>query len=572
MRLRKQVIPFIVLTIVLALVIPVVGAQTGSVSVDGSPALFVFAQSSGLAFADFTPTDVIVNISGEETAFAALCADTLDIASSTRPISDEELALCQDSGVQWVELLIALDGLVVYSSDPDTTCLTLDDLATLYGEEGPAVYGRGREYQQFFMQTVGLDTMRDDFLAASDDLNTLAGLTQAEDSVAYVSLAGGLASGLSAVEIDGGEGCVALSAAAVSDGTYPLGRRLFMYVNIGSGERINVAEFVDYLLSAENLSRLPGINLVPAQESVYALAANNWARRTSGRTFSAPQVADDMTIEGADLTLIDGVTELGAAMRSVTETISGDNDELAYEISINGSERALARLCNAEVDLASTRRPITNVEMAACADSNVEFIEMLVGLNPIVVVTNAANDFATCLSMNQIGLVFGADNAGIIERWEQLQDGFPPFALSIRTPLAPASVAFAEMMGPTRSDVLAGDVAAGIGDNDYTIGYMSYGEYLAAGDAVRAVQINAGAGCVTPTAGNIQSGTYPLTQPLYLYANAESALRPAVQLAARELLASEAVGEAGFLSPSVTDLALSMDALRTGATGPIQSR
>lgn len=572
MRRRKQVIPFIVWITILALAAPVVGAQTGSVTVDGSPALFVFAQSSGLAFAEFTPTDVIVNISGEEAAFAALCANMLDIASSTRPISDEEVALCQDAGVQWVELLVALDGLTVYSADDETTCLTLDELAETYGEGGPAVFGRGREYQQFFMETVGLEAMRDDFLAANDDLNTLAGLTQASDSVAYVSLAGGLTSGLTAIAIDGGEGCVAPSTATVGDGSYPLGRRLYMYVNIGSGERINVAEFIDYLLSAENLSRLPGIGLVPAQETVYALAANNWARRTSGRTFSAPQVADDMTIEGADLTLIDGVTELGAAIQAIAEDISGDNDALVYEISINGTDRALARLCNAEVDLASARRPISNAEIATCAQNDVEFIEMLIGLNPIVVVTNPANTFATCLSMNQVALVFGAENAGVIERWEQLQDGFPPFALSIRTPLAPASVAFAEMMGPTRGDVLAGDVAAGIGDNEHTIGFMSYSDYLAAGSAVQGVQINAGAGCVAPTESNIQSGAYALTQHLYLYANVESALRPAVQLAARELLTSDAVSAAGFLPPSVTDFTLSMDALRTGATGPIQSR
>ncbi len=570
MRLPKQVIALIALAVIATLV-PLAGAQRGSVLVDGSAALFPFAQTTALAYRDLSDAEVIVNISGEEVAFAAMCGDELDIVNATRPITEDEAALCQEHGVQWVELLIAMDGLAVFSTDSETTCLSLDDLKTLYGDEGPAIYGRGREYQQFFMSVVGLDAMRADFLAATDDLNTLAGLTQSEEAVAYVSLGGGLASGLTPVAIDGGDGCVAPSVETVNTGDYPLGRKLYMYVNIGSGERVDVAGFVEFLLTAQNLSRLPALNLIPFQESVYALNANNWARRTTGQTFSAAPV-EIGAVAGEDLTLIDGVAELSAAIRRVTDETTAEHPGLAYELAINGSDRAIARLCNAEVDLASARRPITDAESAACAANNVQFIELLVGLNPIVVVANPANDWATCLNLNQLNLVFGAENERRIVQWAQLQDGFPPFDLSIYTPLAPASAAYAEMMGATRTDVTAGDVAAGVAGDANAIGFTSYGGAVAAGSAVKTLAVNAGAGCIAPTEADIQGGAYPLTQPLYIYVNAESALRPAVQLVALGLLTSDAVAESGFVSPATLDLTLSMDALRTGATGTLLSR
>ena len=55
---------------------------------------------------------------------------------------------------------------------------------------------------------------------------------------------------LKALEIDGGEGCVAPSADAAQDGTYtPLSRPLFVYVNNASFAKPQVAGFMDYYLN-----------------------------------------------------------------------------------------------------------------------------------------------------------------------------------------------------------------------------------------------------------------------------------------------------------------------------------
>jgi phosphate transport system substrate-binding protein len=56
---------------------------------------------------------------------------------------------------------------------------------------------------------------------------------------------------LKAVEIDGGEGCVAPSVAAAQDGSYaPLSRPLFVYAKTEAFARPEVAAFVQSMLDA----------------------------------------------------------------------------------------------------------------------------------------------------------------------------------------------------------------------------------------------------------------------------------------------------------------------------------
>ena len=57
---------------------------------------------------------------------------------------------------------------------------------------------------------------------------------------------------LKALEVDGGDGCVAPSVETAQDGTYqPLSRPLFVYVKKESLERPEVAAFIDYMIDNE---------------------------------------------------------------------------------------------------------------------------------------------------------------------------------------------------------------------------------------------------------------------------------------------------------------------------------
>ena len=57
--------------------------------------------------------DFTVEGPGTGDGFAQFCAGELDIADASRPISEEEVALCADGGVEYQELKVAIDGIAV---------------------------------------------------------------------------------------------------------------------------------------------------------------------------------------------------------------------------------------------------------------------------------------------------------------------------------------------------------------------------------------------------------------------------------------------------------------------------
>jgi phosphate transport system substrate-binding protein len=76
---------------------------------------------------------------------------------------------------------------------------------------------------------------------------------------------------LKALEIDGGNGCVAPTAETVADGSYaPLSRPLFIYVSRNAmSENPSLASFVEFYLSDEARELISGTGYIVMPDEVY---------------------------------------------------------------------------------------------------------------------------------------------------------------------------------------------------------------------------------------------------------------------------------------------------------------
>ena len=81
--------------------------------------------------------DFEVDGPGTGDGFAIFCEDGSDIANASRPIDEDEIALCEEAGIEYVELKVGIDGLSVITSpdNADVTCLSFGDLYALMGPE-----------------------------------------------------------------------------------------------------------------------------------------------------------------------------------------------------------------------------------------------------------------------------------------------------------------------------------------------------------------------------------------------------------------------------------------------------
>ena len=83
---------------------------------------------------------VTVEGPGTGDGFQKFCAGEADVSDASRPIKDEEAALCAEAGVEYVEIEVAIDGLTVATS-PNNTAVECLDVPALYALIGPEAEG-----------------------------------------------------------------------------------------------------------------------------------------------------------------------------------------------------------------------------------------------------------------------------------------------------------------------------------------------------------------------------------------------------------------------------------------------
>lgn len=248
---------------------------TGSVASDGSSTVAPLTEAAADIFRDVeSGVQVTVATSGTGGGFKTFCAGETDLSNASRPIKDEEAAICAEAGIEFTEIVIANDGLsVVVNPENDwAQCLTVEQLNTIWAPESEGVvmnwnqvdpsfpdvaltlYGAGTDSGTFdyFTDVINGEegASRTDYSPSEDDNVTIQGVGGELGALGYFGLSY-LEENLDVikgVEIDGGAGCVAPTVETVQDGTYtPLGRPLFVYVSNSSyTENPAVKSFVDY--------------------------------------------------------------------------------------------------------------------------------------------------------------------------------------------------------------------------------------------------------------------------------------------------------------------------------------
>jgi phosphate transport system substrate-binding protein len=250
---------------------------SGRIEADGSSTVGPYTTAAAERFRNVEPdVQTTVGVSGTGGGFERFCRGETDLSNASREIDEEEAALCEDAGIDYLELQVANDALtVVVNTENDwVDCLTVEQLKTIwepgskvdswrdldpsFPDEQMSLFGAGTDsgtFDYFTDAIVGEEgASRSDYSATEDDNNTVTGVSGERGGLGYFGFSyfEENQDTLKALEIDGGEGCVAPSVESAQDGTYaPLSRPLFVYVKQASLQRPEVAAFIEYMLENE---------------------------------------------------------------------------------------------------------------------------------------------------------------------------------------------------------------------------------------------------------------------------------------------------------------------------------
>ncbi|MGH3977834.1 MAG: PstS family phosphate ABC transporter substrate-binding protein [Pseudonocardiaceae bacterium] len=251
------------------------GGASGQVLVDGSSTVAPLSNAAAELFREQnSEVNVTVATSGTGGGFEKFCNGSTDISDASRAIEDDEKAACQQRGIEFVEIQVANDAMTVVVNPQNTwaKCLTVGQLETMWSPQSEGkvnnwnqvdpsfpdqplnLFGPGTDSGTFDYFTEAINgeegASRPDYQSSEDDNVLVQGVQGAPGATSYFGYTyyEENRESLEAVEVDGGQGCVAPSAQTVQDGSYaPLSRPLFIYVNKQSyTQKPQVKAFVDF--------------------------------------------------------------------------------------------------------------------------------------------------------------------------------------------------------------------------------------------------------------------------------------------------------------------------------------
>lgn len=238
--------------------------------------------------------------------------------------------------------------------------------------------------------------------------------------------------------------------------------------------------------------------------------------------------------------LIDGSSTVAPLMTLLAEDFQADNGGVRVTVGTSGTGGGFEKFCAGETDLANASREIKESEIEACKAAGIEFLEVIIANDALSVVVNNDNTWAKCLTTEQLNKMWAPAAEGKISNWNQIDASFPDQKISLfgaGTDSGTFDYFTKEINGEegsSRTDYNPSEddnvTVKGVEGDKGALGYFGFSYLEENSSRVKAVQIDGGKGCVSPSLERVQDNTYtPLSRPLYTYVSLKAAQRPEVK-------------------------------------------
>ena len=274
--------------------------------------------------------------------------------------------------------------------------------------------------------------------------------------------------------------------------------------------------------------------VIPAALLLAACGGSN-ETATSAETTSAPAATSTLSGE----IRLDGSSTVAPLSAAAGELFREGEPNVNVSVGTSGTGGGFAKFCADETDISNASRPIKDEEAELCAAAGIEWTRIDVANDALTVVVNKENDWATCLTVEELNKIWAPEAEGKITSWSQVRAGFPDVELDLHAPGTDSGTFdyFTEVIngdgGASRTDFSPSEddniIVQGVAGSAGGMGYFGLSYFNENSDTLTAVEIDGGAGCVASTSENAQAGIYvPLARPLFIYVNNASAKRPEV--------------------------------------------
>jgi phosphate transport system substrate-binding protein len=291
---------------------------------------------------------------------------------------------------------------------------------------------------------------------------------------------------------------------------------------------------------------------------------------------------------------ISGSSTVEPVSNRVKELFEEDNPDVSITVDGPGTSDGFDLFCEGQTDISDASRPISEDEVAACADNDVEYVEIAVAYDGLSVMLDPDNPLE-CLDFLDLYAMFGPESDGF-DSWDDIAtlagdlgsttdfsevEGRPfsviapgtesgtygSFIEVVLQDTAEARIDDGAFEPEGEDDFIRTDypgqavdevIVEGISGTEGAAGWVGFAFADLNRDAINLVSVSNLAEdveCVEPTIETIADASYPASRTLYIYVNAEkaesnAALAPFVDFYladAYEEAVARAFGDSGYV-------------------------
>ncbi len=242
---------------------------------------------------------------------------------------------------------------------------------------------------------------------------------------------------------------------------------------------------------------------------------------------------------------IDGSSTVYPITEAVAEEFQkAKKSEINVTVGVSGTGGGFKKFCRGETDISDASRPITKAEMEDCKKAGIKFFELPIAYDATVVAVHAKNTWLSEISVDDLKKIWEPAAQGKIKKWNQVNPAWPDAEIKLYGAGSDSGTfdyfteAIVGKAKSSRGDYTASEddntLIKGIAGDKNSLGYIPMSYYMENKKTLKALAVIGGEKApsktgVLPSKETVENNTYfPLSRPLFLYVNADSAKKPEV--------------------------------------------
>jgi len=234
---------------------------------------------------------------------------------------------------------------------------------------------------------------------------------------------------------------------------------------------------------------------------------------------------------------IDGSSTVGPISIAVAEEFMKVNKGVKVSVGISGTSGGFKKWVKGETDINDSSRAIKQSEIDEAKKIGIEHLQLPVAYDGLSVVVSKDNTFLTCVTTAELKKIW--DKGSTVKKWQEVNPKWPAEEIKLYGPGTDSGTFeyFTEHINgkamQSRSDYTASEddnvLVKGVTGSKNALGYFGYAYYKENASKLRALEVDAGKGCVAPNDETVAKMTYPIARQIYIHPSKKALERPEVK-------------------------------------------